>query len=186
MLRAVMILPRTVHVLLDVFCLFNVAFTSFPFCSIYSGDLGNSHLSQFERKSSKGQEMRFFFSVITLNCRGKFYSHSLQISRIPSRWDITIRSRSRSPQLTDYSQSHDGLLTDPWRTPTRGLTDSSQSQDGPILEPGRNVHRPTGPIFKSLKTLRTRWNLLESIHKNNLFMVDGPSWDKVSDTYTES
>ena len=33
--------------------------------------------------------------------------------RTPSGWDTASRSRSQFPQVTDSSQSHDGLLTEP-------------------------------------------------------------------------
>ena len=39
-------------------------------------------------------------------------------------WDIASRSKNQSPEMTDSSQSHDGLLLEPWRTPHRAKTDS--------------------------------------------------------------
>ena len=51
--------------------------------------------------------------------------------RNPLGWNIASRSKSQSPQMTDSSQSHDGLLTEPppRRTSLKAMTDSWYSYD---------------------------------------------------------
>ena len=39
-------------------------------------------------------------------------------------WRLDSRSQSQSLEVTNSSQSHDGLLTEPSRTPPRAMTDS--------------------------------------------------------------
>ena len=89
--------------------------------------------------------------------------------RSPSLWNIASRSISQSPQVTNYSQSHGGLLTE---LPTQ--TDFSQSHDGLLLEPWRtpgrsmiDFHTSRDLLFRFQKLRKTNQkNKKKKIYKN--------------------
>ena len=63
------------------------------------------------------------------------------------RWLIPPRA------MTDCSQSHDGLLLEPWRNPGRAMT---------------NFHRPRGLIFWILKTHKQGWHYVRIFFDKNI------------------
>ena len=71
-------------------------------------------------------------------------------------WRLNSKSRSQSLEVTDSSQSHDRLLTEPWQTPPRSMMDSWF------------FHTPRGIIFWILKTPKQGWNYVKiCFYKNN-------------------
>ena len=89
--------------------------------------------------------------------------------RIPSCFNIASRSIGQSQQVTDSSQSHEGLLTEP-----PNLTDFSQSYDRLLAEPWRTFYKPRGLILgfqKHKKQSENNVNIISDKNNNTLHGV---------------